>query len=367
MNLTDVGHLTSDGDTGEDKLEKGAKRDGISAWEVAKKYETEFFEGLKKLHIEPFDVMPRATDHITEQKAMVQTLIDKGYTYIIPEDGIYMDTSKVEDYGELMGPNYQKRLENLNAGERVEMGGKHHATDFALRKFSPKNEKRQMEREFFPYGMGFPGRHIECSAMSSKYLGQHFDLHHGGADHITVHHPNEIAQSECAFDIHGHPEHRRVKYRVHNEFLQVDGGKMSKSLGNVYTIQDLETKGYTPLDLRYFFFMAQYGNFQNFTRDSLAQAKKTRENLRKKTFQYTTDEVKKLFALIERSPYPSLSHFALNDEAKGAEKLIDQIEEAMKDNFNTPKLLSIVNNALSNPTPSELLLLYRLEKTLLKI
>ncbi|MDR0650484.1 MAG: hypothetical protein LBG59_03625 [Candidatus Peribacteria bacterium] len=115
MNITDVGHLTSDGDTGEDKLEKGAKREGTSAWEVAKKYEGVFYEGLKKLHIEPFDVMPRATDHIQEQKAMVQTLIDKGYTYMVPEDGIYMDTSKVEEYGELMGPNYKKRLEHLNA------------------------------------------------------------------------------------------------------------------------------------------------------------------------------------------------------------------------------------------------------------
>jgi cysteinyl-tRNA synthetase len=156
MNITDVGHLTSDGDTGEDKLEKGAKREGTTAWEVAKKYEAEFFEGLKKLNIEPFDVMSRATDHIQEQQQMVQTLIDKGYTYIVPGDGIYMDSSKVEDYGELMGPNYKKRLENLNAGERVEMGGKKHATDFALWKFSPQGEQRQMERDFPPYGMGFP-------------------------------------------------------------------------------------------------------------------------------------------------------------------------------------------------------------------
>jgi cysteinyl-tRNA synthetase len=280
MNITDVGHLTSDGDTGEDKLEKGAKRDGISAWEVAHKYESEFYDGLKKLHIEPFDVMARATDHIPEQQQMIQTLIDKGYTYEVPGDGIYMDSSKVEEYGELMGPNYKKRLENLNAGERVDMGGKKHPTDFALWKFSPTDEKRQMERDFPPYGKGFPGWHIECSAMSSKYLGKQFDIHHGGADHITVHHPNEIAQSECAFDIH-HPN-RWVKYRVHNEFLQIDGGKMSKSLGNVYTLKDIEERGFDPLDLRYFFFMAQYSNFQNFTWGALEQAKKTRENLQKK-------------------------------------------------------------------------------------
>jgi cysteinyl-tRNA synthetase len=198
MNFTDVGHLTSDADTGEDKLEKGAKRDGITAREVARKYETEFLEGLKQLHIDLFDVMPRATEHVQQQIELVKTLESKGYTYVISGDGIYMDTSKIDDYGKLMGPNYKKRLENLNAGERVEDAGKKNPTDFALRKFNITGKKRDMERDS-PRGIGFPGWHIECSAMSSEYLGEQFDIHHGGSEHITVHHSDEIAQSESAF------------------------------------------------------------------------------------------------------------------------------------------------------------------------
>ena len=164
--------------------------------EVAKKYEEIFLTAMNELNIQTFDVMPRATEHIAEQIALVQSLEAKGYTYEVPGDGIYMDTSKVEDYGKLMGPNYKKRLEDLRAGERVDMKNKKNPTDFALWKFSPTDEKRQMERDS-PWGVGFPGWHIECSAMSSKYLGEQFDIHHGGADHITIHHPNEIAQSEC--------------------------------------------------------------------------------------------------------------------------------------------------------------------------
>lgn len=224
MNITDVGHLVSDADEGEDKMQKGAQKDGITARAVAQKYEQIFRDNLTQLNIDFFDTMPRATEHIAEQIAMIETLEKKGYTYSVPGDGIYMDTSKVEEYGKLMGPNYKKRLADLQAGERVEMGAKKNPTDFALWKFCPKTEKRDMERDS-PRGKGFPGRHIECSAMSSKYLGTQFDIHHGGADHITIHHPNEIAQSESCFD--GKPW---VKYWIHNEFLQVDGGKMSKSL-----------------------------------------------------------------------------------------------------------------------------------------
>lgn len=268
MNITDVGHLVSDSDEGEDKLEKWSKREGITAREVAQKYENIFKDGMKLLNIDEFDVMPKATDNIPEQIVLIKTLEKKWYTYTVAGDGIYMDTSKVENYGELMWPNYKKRLADLNAGERVDMWGKKHPTDFALRKFSPENEQRQMERES-PWGKWFPGWHIECSAMSSKYLWQQFDIHHGGADHITIHHPNEIAQSECGFDVHP-----RVKYWIHNEFLQVDGGKMSKSLWNVYNLIDIQNKGFSALDLRYFYFMAQYSNFQNFTRDQLEQASK---------------------------------------------------------------------------------------------
>ncbi len=340
MNITDVGHLTSDADEGEDKLEKWAKREGISARDVAQKYEKIFKEGMKSLNIDEFDVMPRATQHIQQQIDLVKTLEEKWYTYVVEGDGIYMDTSKVENYGELMGSNYKKRLADLNAGERVEMGGKKHPTDFALRKFSPINEQRQMERDS-PWGKGFPGRHIECSAMSSEYLGNQFDIHHGGADHITIHHPNEIAQSECGFDVHP-----RVKYRIHNEFLQVDSGKMSKSLGNVYNLTDLQNKWFSPLDLRYFYFMAQYGNFQNFTWDALEAAKNTRQSLAKKLQGKKIVKDKKDF---ESDP------------------LYVQIMEAICDNMNTPKLLATVQSAITSWTENAYAILTRLEENFLKL
>ncbi len=338
MNITDVGHLVSDGDDGEDKLEKGAKRDGISAWEVAKRYEEIFLTAMNELNIQIFDVMPRATEHIAEQIALVQRLEAKGYTYEVAGDGIYMDTSKVEDYGKLMGPNYKKRLEDLRAGERVDMKGKKNPTDFALWKFSPSNEKRQMERDS-PRGVGFPGWHIECSAMSSKYLGEQFDIHHGGADHITIHHPNEIAQSECAFS-----KKPWVKYWLHNEFLQVDGGKMSKSLGNIYSLEDIKAKGYSPLDLRYFYFKAQYGNFQNFTWDALEQAKNERQGL-----------IKKIQNLTQAS------------EQSSVEEWKNRFDEALADNLNTPKLLSELHSALSKSGSELLPLLQELEEKVLKI
>lgn len=338
MNITDVGHLVSDGDEGEDKLEKGAKRDGISAWEVAKKYEEIFLTAMHELNIQTFDVMPRATEHIAEQIALVQSLEAKGYTYEVPGDGIYMDTSKVEDYGKLMGPNYKKRLEDLRAGERVDMKGKKNPTDFALWKFSPTDEKRQMERDS-PWGVGFPGWHIECSAMSSKYLGEQFDIHHGGADHITIHHPNEIAQSECWFG-----KKPWVKYWLHNEFLQVDGGKMSKSLGNIYSLEDIKTKGYSPLDLRYFYFKAQYGNFQNFTWEALEQAKNERAGL-----------IKKIQNLTQTSQQTSTEDWKL------------RFDEALADNLNTPKLLSELHSALSKSGSELLPLLHELEEKVLKI
>lgn len=338
MNITDVGHLVSDGDEGEDKLEKGAKRDGISAWEVAKKYEEIFLTAMNELNIQTFDVMPRATEHIAEQIALVQHLEAKGYTYEVPWDGIYMDTSKVEDYGKLMGLNYKKRLEDLRAGERVDMKGKKNPTDFALWKFSPTDEKRQMERDS-PWGVGFPGWHIECSAMSSKYLGEQFDIHHGGADHITIHHPNEIAQSECWFW-----KKPWVKYRLHNEFLQVDGGKMSKSLGNIYSLEDIKAKGYSPLDLRYFYFKAQYGNFQNFTWEALEQAKNERAGL-----------IKKIQNLTQTSEQASAEDWKL------------RFDEALADNLNTPKLLSELHSALSRSGTELLPLLHELEEKVLKI
>ena len=340
MNITDVGHLVSDADDGEDKLEKWARLESCSARDIAKKYEELFLSDIAELNIDRFDVMPRATDHIAEQIAIVQTLENKGYTYMIEGDGIYMDTSKISDYGKLMWPNYKKRLADLNAWERVEMKGKKNPTDFALWKFSPTNTQRQMERDS-PRGKGFPGRHIECSAMATKYLGESFDIHHGGSDHITIHHTNEIAQSECCFD------HKpRVKYRLHNEFLQVDGGKMSKSLGNTYSLKDIKDRGFSPLDLRYFYFKAQYTNFLNFTREALTQAKNERLGL-----------IKKIKNLIQSQD--SLSSVDSD--------LQNKFDQALGDNLNTPKLLTQLHIALSEPYVNTLDIVKTLEEKVLKI
>lgn len=340
MNITDVGHLVSDADDGEDKLEKWARLESSSAWDIAKKYEELFLSDIAELNIDRFDVMPRATDHIAEQIALVQTLENKGYTYTIEGDGIYMDTSKISDYGKLMGPNYKKRLADLNAWERVEMKGKKNPTDFALWKFSPTDTQRQMERDS-PRGKGFPGRHIECSAMSSKYLWESFDIHHGGSDHVTIHHTNEIAQSECCFD------HKPwVKYRLHNEFLQVDGGKMSKSLWNTYSLKDIKDHGFSPLDLRYFYFKAQYTNFLNFTREALTQAKNERLGL-----------IKKIKNLIQNQD--SLSSVDAD--------LQNKFDQALGDNLNTPKLLTQLHIALSEPHANTLDIVKDLEEKVLKI
>lgn len=259
MNITDVGHLVSDADEGEDKMEKGARKYGKSVWDIAKEFESFFWKGLDAVGVKRPDISCRATDHIAEQIALIQALEERGFTYIL-DDGLYYDTSKFPEYGQLA----KLDLEKLKAGARVEMvRGKKHATDFALWKFSPKNEKRQMEWDS-PWGKGFPGWHIECSAMSIKYLGDQFDVHTGGIDHIPVHHTNEIAQSEAATG-----KKPFVKYWVHHNFLRVDGEKMSKSLNNFYTIDDVIQKGFSPKALRLLYLGAHYRDELNFTWDTL--------------------------------------------------------------------------------------------------
>ncbi|MDP3794901.1 MAG: cysteine--tRNA ligase [bacterium] len=263
INITDVGHLTSDADTGEDKLAAAARRERKTAWEIARFYEERFKEDIRKLNIlEPVKWV-RATEHIEEQIALVRTLEKKGFTYIIARDGVYFDTGKLPDYGKLM----PSRLKGLRAGARVaRAGGKRNATDFALWKFSPEGARRDMEWES-PWGKGFPGWHIECSAMSMKYLGKTFELHAGGVDHIPIHHTNEIAQSEAAT---GRPF---VRYVVEGEHLLAQGKKMSKSLGNFYTLGDIEERGFHPLDFRYLVLQAHYRSLLNFTWQSLAAAR----------------------------------------------------------------------------------------------
>ena len=260
MNITDVGHLTSDADTGEDKMEKGSRRTGKTAWDIAKLFTDAFVADSRALNIEPPDVMPRATDHIAEQIAFIVDLEKDGYTYRTA-DGIYFDTSRQPDYG------YLARLDRagLEGGKRVDVGDKKHPTDFALWKFSPEDSQRQMEWDS-PWGKGFPGWHIECSAMAQKYLGDYFDIHCGGEDHIPVHHTNEIAQTQARVGT------RLANFWMHGYFLLDNDAKMAKSAGEFLRVAALTERGYDPLAFRYLCLTGHYRTQLNFTWEALDAA-----------------------------------------------------------------------------------------------
>ncbi|MDY6912961.1 MAG: cysteine--tRNA ligase [Planctomycetota bacterium] len=250
MNVTDVGHLVSDADEGEDKMTLGARREGKSVHEIAEFYFQAFCNDMARLNLIEPDVWCKATEHIAEQIELVRKLEQKGYTYVIEHDGVYFDTSKLPDYGKLG----RLDLEGLRAGARVSLAaGKRNPTDFALWKFSPKGARRLMEWQS-PWGVGFPGWHIECSAMAIKHLGRRLDIHCGGVDHVNIHHTNEIAQAEAALG------HKWVNFWMHGEFLTMPSGneRMSKSSGEFLTLDTLEKKGYEPLAYRYFCFTAHY-------------------------------------------------------------------------------------------------------------
>jgi cysteinyl-tRNA synthetase len=274
MNITDVGHLTSDADTGEDRMEKGSKRTGKSAWEIADIYTKEFKKDMNELNIKEPRVWCRATDHIQDQIEFIKKIEEKGYTYRTL-DGIYFDTSNIADYGHIARLN----TEGLKAGARVEIAEKRNVTDFALWKFSPENENRQMEWDS-PWGVGFPGWHIECSAMSAKYLGPFFDIHCGGEDHIMVHHPNEIAQTQAC---HGT---RLANFWMHGYFLQIDESRMGKSVGNFIRLQTLRDRGYDPLVWRFFCLNAHYRSKLNFTWENMDGSSVALNRLRKAVYEY---------------------------------------------------------------------------------
>jgi cysteinyl-tRNA synthetase len=258
MNLTDVGHLTSDADTGEDKLEKAASKENKTAWEIASFYADAFKKDLIALNIIEPGVWAKATDHIKEQITIIKKLKSKGFAYKI-NDGIYFDTSKIKDYGKLAGT--KKRT--LKAGARVEMvEGKKNISDFALWKFSPKDSKRQMEWNS-PWGIGFPGWHTECIAMAKKYLGIPFDIHTGGVDLIPTHHTNEIAQAKAAFGLD------LAKFWLHGEHLLLKEGKMAKSDGNIILIKNIIEKNINPLAFRYLCLTAHYRSKLTFSWESL--------------------------------------------------------------------------------------------------
>lgn len=269
MNITDVGHLVSDADEGEDKLEKGARRENKTAWDVAKFYSDYFVEALQRLNFSKPDHLPKATDHIKEQVELIQTLESKGFTYTI-DDGVYFDTSKFEGYADFA----QLDVDDLLAGARVEVNPqKRNNTDFALWKFSPKDHQRDMEWDS-PWGKGFPGWHIECSAMSMKYLGETLDIHSGGIDHIPVHHTNEIAQSEAATG------KRYAEYWMHTNHILINDEKISKSLNNSILLEDIEKRGFSLEDLRFLVLQSHYRTQSKFSWDTLQSAQNALRNIR---------------------------------------------------------------------------------------
>ena len=316
MNITDVGHLLSDGDDGEDKMQKAARKEGKTPWEIAAFYTEAFFKDIDALNVGRPEIIAKATEHIPEMIEFVKGLIDKGYAYEI-SDGIYFDIGKFPGYGKLSG----QTVDEKEAGARIEENSeKRHPADFALWKKADKNHIMQWES---PWGMGFPGWHIECSAMSKKYLGEVFDLHTGGIDAVPVHHENEIAQNEALAG------KKTVNYWMHGEFMMVDGGKMSKSLGNVYTISDLEKKGYLPLDFRYFCLNAHYRKKLNFTFEGMDAAHTSYERLRN--------------ALYAHKMSPAATDPMVIDE------LAKKFRSAVEDDMNIPFALGVLWDAVKLP------------------
>lgn len=313
MNITDVGHLVSDEDEGEDKMVKGAREQKKTPWEIAEYYTDIFIKDIKALNVQIPEIVPKATEHIPEMLNFVEGLVEKGFGYET-SDGIYFDIQKFNDYGKLSRANLEEQI----AGARVEVNEeKHHPADFALWKKAPKEHIMQWQS---PWGMGYPGWHIECSAMGRKYLGDVFDIHTGGVDHIPVHHENEIAQSEALL---GKPA---VNYWMHGEFMMVNNGKMSKSLGNTYTIDTLREKGYDPLAFRYMCLNAHYRNKLNFTWDVMQSSQVSYDRF--------IDGVN--------------SHKNGNDQVDDAviNEFLSDFEEAINDDLNIPKALGIAWNAI---------------------
>jgi len=320
MNITDVGHLTSDADEGEDKMELAAKREGKSAWEIADFYTSQFKRDMKKLNIINPNIFCKATDHIQDQIDWIKKLDQKGFTYQT-SDGVYFDTSKFPTYADFAHLN----VEGMNAGHRIEMGDKHNLTDFALWKCTSPGTVRQMEWDS-PWCKGFPGWHIECSVMATKYLGEQFDIHCGGVDHIAVHHPNEIAQTESLTG------KKWVQIWMHGEFMKVEGGKMSKSLGNIYSIDDLEEKGFHPLSFRYLCIQSHYRSQMNFTWNALDAANKSLQRVW--DFMNTLEQI--------NSNSPKFAEIqSLIDRAQ------IEFKSALDDDLNTSEALASIFNLMT--------------------
>ncbi len=316
MNITDVGHLLSDADDGDDKMSMAAAEQKKTPEEIAEFYSAAFFRDIARLNVRRPDVTPKATEHIGDMIKIVQALLDKGYAYET-DDGIYFDISKFPDYGKLSGANLEEQL----AGARVDINtGKRHPADFALWKKAAPNHIMKWPS---PWGMGYPGWHIECTAMSNKYLGDVFDIHTGGIDHVPIHHENEIAQAEAWLG------KKAVNYWMHSEFMLVDGGKMSKSLGNTYTVDDLAAKGYTPMEFRYMCLNVQYRQKLNFTWEAMAAAKTAYERLSALLYRHKT------------APAPG--------NRPEIEKYLGEFHEAINDDLNVPMAMGVLWKMLRLP------------------
>lgn len=373
MNYTDVGHLTSDADTGEEKMELAAKRERKTAWQIADFYSKAFEKDIKELNIIPADIIAKATDHIKEQIELIKKLEEKGFAYLT-EDGIYFDTSKLKDYGKLA----RLDIKGLKAGARIEVGEKKNSTDFSLWKFSPPGKKRDMEWDFIQEleleerryeemkiiseknsnvkilseskgskksskkvkvnFRGFPGWHIECSAMSMKYLGETFDIHTGGIDHIPVHHTNEIAQAEAATG------KKFVNYWLHSDFLILNKGKMAKSAGTFVTLNDLVKEGYDPFAYRYFCLTGHYRTQLIFSYENLDAAKNAYESLKRKIIELSKDKEK----FHENAEKAKLSGMPKTSEVfkHEVEEYKKKFLEIINDDFNMPGALAFLNETL---------------------
>jgi cysteinyl-tRNA synthetase len=317
MNITDVGHLTSDADTGEDKMEAGSRRTGRTAWDIAQLFTDAFLADLKLLHIEVPTILCRATDHIREQIDFVADLEKNGFAYVTA-DGVYFDTAKQKGYGHLA----RLDIAGQEAGKRVDVGDKRSPTDFALWKFSAPGEHRQMEWDS-PWGRGYPGWHIECSAMAQKYLGDYFDIHCGGEDHIPVHHTNEIAQTEARVGT------RLANFWMHGYFLLQNDAKMAKSAGGFLRVQLLVDKGYDPLAYRYLCLTAHYRTQMSFSWESLDAATTALERMRQGVFALPADPK------------------AVPDAA-----YIERFTAEINDDLNVPRALAVAWEVLRGDLPA---------------
>lgn len=319
MNITDVGHLTSDEDDGDDKMEVSAKKENKSPYEIAEFYTNIFYDDLDALNIDKPEHFTKATDYVEKMIDFIKILEEKGYTYFIENDGLYFDIQKFPNYGMLS----HKDLSKTGVSRTGEKEAKHHQFDFALWKLVPESHIMKWNS---PWGVGCPGWHTECCVMSQDLLGSNFDIHTGGIDHRPIHHENEIAQNDSATG------HQVVNRWMHNEFLQIDGGKMSKSLGNLYTISQLKEMGFAPMSFKYFCLQSHYDKKINFTLSAL-EANQT--------------ALEKLHRLLNEHKE---SHAKTDPEIIA--KYSNEFLSAINDDLNTPLAIGIIWTMLKNEAKS---------------